>query len=143
MHVSIYTDGASRGNPGDLAYAFIFVKPNGEIFERMSGFIGGADDDIAECVAIIKALEWVEAKYPNLKFILYSSSQVAINQINGKDSVLHFKKYYQRKAKRIIKGINVDFAYAPKTNQYITTCDKMCEKLLNNVEKIEAEFSHG
>ena len=35
----------------------------------MSGFIGGADDDIAECVAIIKALEWVEAKYPNLKFI--------------------------------------------------------------------------
>ena len=43
----IYTDGASRGNPGPAAIAFIFVK-DGEIIYRYSDYIGEATNNVAE-----------------------------------------------------------------------------------------------
>jgi len=37
--LKIYADGASRGNPGPSAYAFIFVKGEKIVFSK-SGYLG-------------------------------------------------------------------------------------------------------
>ena len=53
--LDVYTDGASRGNPGPAAYGFIFVKNNEIIFED-SRTIGKTTNNTAEYYAIISAL---------------------------------------------------------------------------------------
>ncbi len=54
----IYTDGASRGNPGKAALAFILIK-NDEMdpFYSYSEYIGRTTNNVAEYKAIISGLE--------------------------------------------------------------------------------------
>lgn len=40
--LDIYTDGASRGNPGDAAWAFLIFDREGNIITKQSGYIGRA-----------------------------------------------------------------------------------------------------
>ena len=57
--LKIYTDGASRGNPGPAASAFLFVH-NDEIIHDESDFNGTATNNAAEYQAIINALKIAE-----------------------------------------------------------------------------------
>ena len=72
----IYTDGASRQNPGPSALAFIFVQ-NGEIIQEHSEFLGTKTNNQAEYLAIIEAL--LEAKkITNGDLIIFSDSDFCI-----------------------------------------------------------------
>lgn len=138
MEISIYTDGASRGNPGNSAYAFVFVKPNGEVVERVSGFIGKATNNIAEYTAVIKALEYALNRYPHIEFVLHSDSQVVIKQIRGeyRVSAPHLKGYHDR-VNKLIKSLKVSFIHVPRENEFVSLCDRMCSEMLNSVEIME------
>ena len=57
--LKIYVDGASRGNPGPAASAFLFVH-NDNIIHDECDFIGTATNNIAEYQAIINALKVAE-----------------------------------------------------------------------------------
>ena len=78
---SIHIDGASRGNPGDAAYAVVIKMPNGHMVEE-SGVLGKETNNIAEYTALLKALE--KAKSLALSSLLiHSDSELLVKQING------------------------------------------------------------
>ena len=80
--LKIYVDGASRGNPGPAASAFVLVH-DGDIIHDECEFIGTATNNTAEYRAIIKALKTAE-RFSRGQLQVYSDSNLAVQQINKK-----------------------------------------------------------
>jgi ribonuclease HI len=129
--LEIYTDGASRDNPGPAAYAFIFVK-DGKVIYRENEYIGKATNNTAEYNAIISALQKAE-EYTSWDIALYSDSQLAINQINGvwRIHADHLSELCNKVLNLLKKFENVKFKYVSRNNKMIQKCDNLCNKVLN------------
>ena len=84
--VTIYVDGASRGNPGPAGIGYHIVDTNGNTIERGGEFIGFATSRVAEYYAMRKGVE--QAIQMNLKTVRFvSDSLMVVNQLNGIFSV--------------------------------------------------------
>src|SRR3954467_14446378 len=78
---TIHIDGASRGNPGDAAYAVVIALPDGKVVEE-SGVLGKETNNVAEYTALLKALE--KAKHLGLRRLrIHSDSELLVKQVNG------------------------------------------------------------
>ncbi len=93
--VRCYTDGASRGNPGPSAYAFV-IYSDGELLHEESAFIGTATNNIAEYHAVIHGLQWLSG-ITSGPVELFSDSELVIKQLTGIYSVkkLHLRESLQ------------------------------------------------
>ena len=86
---TIYTDGGSRGNPGEAAYGFVVYNSDGKLLFEEGKTIGINTNNVAEYSAVIAALKWVEensktnppAGGPNIHFCL--DSQLVVMQLSG------------------------------------------------------------
>ena len=81
---TIYTDGASRGNPGNAAWAYIILQ-NDVIVKKDSGYCEFATNNQAEYWGLIKALEFIADKYnpKQCEVNINSDSLLMINQMKG------------------------------------------------------------
>ena len=132
----IYTDGASRGNPGPAAIAYIFgVLREGKWIEieRYSDYIGIATNNKAEYKAIIKALSEAH-RYTRWKIKLYSDSELVIRQIKGEYRIKkeHLSKLCEEVYEKIEFYEKVEFFHVPRENPYIQKCDRLCNLELDN-----------
>jgi len=85
--LEVYVDGGSRGNPGPAAIGFIIGS------KEYKELIGEATNNIAEYKAIIAALKKVKhllgkEKLKNTEVIIYSDSDLVVNQLNGNYKIL-------------------------------------------------------
>jgi ribonuclease HI len=78
----LYTDGGSRGNPGDSACAFVICKMDDTVVEKSGYYMGMATNNQAEYLGQIKGLERCRDLGIN-KVHLHSDSQLVVNQMNG------------------------------------------------------------
>ncbi|MDH5695301.1 MAG: ribonuclease HI family protein [Dehalococcoidia bacterium] len=95
--VVIYTDGASRGNPGPAAIAAIIKDEQGRLITSISQRIGQATNNQAEYRAIIAALEQAVSLGAR-EIDIRLDSQLVVRQINGQYRVkkASLKPLYQR-----------------------------------------------
>ena len=129
--LKIYIDGASRGNPGPAASAFLFVH-DGNIIHDESVFIGTTTNNTAEYKAIINALKTAE-KFSRGYIQVYSDSNLAIKQINKKWKINypHLSKLCSQVYKLREKYEKVEFFHVGRSNPYIQKCDKLCNDRLD------------
>ena len=129
--LKIYVDGASRGNPGPAANAFLFVH-NDTIIHDECAFIGTATNNTAEYQAIINALKMAE-RFSRGHIQVYSDSNLAVQQINKKWKINypHLSKMCGEVYKLCEKFENVEFFHVGRNNPYIQKCDKLCNELLD------------
>ena len=79
--IEIYTDGGSRGNPGDAAIGFI-IKSQDQVIYQYGQTIGIQTNNVAEYQAVLAALK--KAKSLGIQnFKLYLDSQLVERQLNG------------------------------------------------------------
>ncbi len=93
----LYTDGASRGNPGPAAIGAVIRDGRGMVLARISRSIGRTTNNQAEYRAIIAALE--EASRLGAQRVeVRSDSELAVKQINGRYRVKNkaLKPLHQR-----------------------------------------------
>jgi len=95
--VIIYTDGGSRGNPGQSAAGVIFCNEKGEAFKKYSQYLGdNLTNNEAEYQAVIFALQKFKAVFgKNLAKVteieVRSDSELLVNQLGGKYKILEPK----------------------------------------------------
>jgi len=114
MELTIYTDGASRNNPGE-AGAGVYILRAGEPFDRIARYLGTTTNNIAEYTAAIIGLERaVEAGATAVR--LYADSELLVKQINGQYKVKNEGlKPLHAKAKELIARIGrVEVQYIPR-----------------------------
>jgi len=81
-HLTIYTDGASRGNPGEAGAGVIMYNSRGEVIKKIKTYLGVTTNNVAEYMALIIALkEALTLKVDALH--LYSDSELMVRQIKG------------------------------------------------------------
>ncbi len=128
----IYVDGASRGNPGPAACAYIFVKNNEEIIDKKAEYIGKTTNNVAEYKAIILALN-DGLKYTRKKVRVFSDSELVINQLNKEYRIKkdHLRELVIKIEKLIPLFESVEFLHVRRTNKFIKIVDKLCNNCLN------------
>ncbi len=95
--VTIYTDGACRGNPGPAGIGALILDDKGQAVAELSGFLGNATNNIAEYTALIKALE--KALSLSISEVeIFTDSQLLVKQVLGEYKVKNeiLKNLYQR-----------------------------------------------
>jgi len=76
-----YVDGGSHGNPGPSGIGLVIEHPTGETV-RISKWIGHQDNNVAEYVALLEALQHaVDTRARALH--VYSDSEIVVKQMMG------------------------------------------------------------
>ncbi len=123
--MTLFCDGASRGNPGPGSYGFVIYE-NGNVIAEQGKTLGSVTNNVAEYEGAIQGL----AKCQELKateVTLKSDSQVLVRQLNGQYKVKapHLKEMVER-AKTLIKSFErVQLVHIPREE------NKIADKLAN------------
>jgi ribonuclease HI len=80
--LSIHTDGASRGNPGKAAYAYVIQPEHGDLIEE-AGCLGTMTNNQAEYTALVRALEHALELGAHHRLAIHSDSELLVKQMNG------------------------------------------------------------
>ncbi len=81
MNLVAYVDGGSHGNPGPSGIGVVIYKSDGEKI-RIARWIGRQDNNVAEYVALLEALQYALALRAKSLHV-YSDSQVVVKQMKG------------------------------------------------------------
>jgi ribonuclease HI len=80
--LEIWTDGASRGNPGPAAIGCVFGQRGGEILCGHAETIGKTTNNVAEYQAVLKALGFARA-WGDKHVIVHMDSELVARQLTG------------------------------------------------------------
>ncbi len=80
--LSIYSDGASRNNPGEASVGVAIRDERGETIQTVSEYIGIATNNVAEYTALIRALE-TALPFCAIPVDFYLDSQLVVRQMSG------------------------------------------------------------
>lgn len=85
MKLIIYTDGASRGNPGKASYGFTISDEKGNLVFEEGKFIGITTNNVAEYTAVLEAFKYLKNGYPEKHQIdLFADSRLVVEQLSGR-----------------------------------------------------------
>lgn len=87
--VTVFFDGASKGNPGPAGYGVQIVSPLLEKPVLLSKYLGIATNNQAEYSGVLSGLQWIQqnlTKQP-LNIMIKGDSQLAIKQLKGEYAV--------------------------------------------------------
>ncbi len=138
MLISVYTDGASRNNPGKSASGYAAFDGIGRLLFKKSFYNGIRTNNEAEYLAIIGALGATADKYGyGVDIILYSDSQLAVRQLKGsyKVKVPELKKLHSEATALLKKFRSFALNSVPRENPHITEVDAGLNLLLDRHEK--------
>lgn len=79
---NLYTDGASRGNPGHGGAGAVLIDEKGNVVTTVKKYLGRCTNNVAEYRALIMGLE--EALRIHCRRLrIFLDSELLVNQING------------------------------------------------------------
>lgn len=87
MKLIVYTDGASRGNPGPASYGFTVSDENGKLIFEEGKYIGTATNNVAEYTAVLAALKRIKKQFANkgpVSIELFADSKLVVEQLSGR-----------------------------------------------------------
>jgi ribonuclease HI len=80
--LTIYTDGASRGNPGEAAFAYV-IRREGHPDIEEAGCLGRLTNNQAEYAALVRALEHAARLGTHHRLVVHSDSELLVKQMRG------------------------------------------------------------
>lgn len=85
--IIIHTDGGARGNPGPAGIGATIAEEGGRVHAEISEYIGEATNNVAEYMALIRALEECQKIFDKTtlerQFEVYMDSELIVRQLAG------------------------------------------------------------
>jgi ribonuclease HI len=127
----LYSDGASRGNPGFAAAAFIVLTEDGRILQKHTKHLGTKTNNQAEYLALIYALESVSGLADNL--VCNMDSQLVVRQLNRQYAVKDpaLKALWEKVSGLVRTFREVTFVHVLRTDRHVQEVDKLANKALD------------
>lgn len=131
--VSVYIDGASRGNPGPAAYAVLVKTAQGKPLASLSKILGETTNNVAEYRALLAALEYAVEHQHEVK--LYSDSELLVRQIEGRYKVksADLKPLHDR-ARTLIRQLKA-FSITHVPREENQEADRLANEALDGTEQ--------
>lgn len=140
--VIVYTDGASRGNPGPAAGGFILTDGRGAQLQAKAFFLGRNTNNVAEYTGIVKALE-AAIKTGAERITVFSDSQLLVRQINGQYKVksAQIRPLFQQAVELLgrFKNWEVQFVNREKNKE----ADRLVNQALNLEQDVVDRMPNG
>lgn len=128
--LTIYIDGASRGNPGPAGVGVIIYDEKKRLVDEICEYIGEMTNNVAEYQALLTALE----RAKNLaaqRLTIYSDCELLVRQMAGdyrvKDKTL--KNFYQKARENLKNFRKVDIRYIARERN--KRADSLANKGIN------------
>lgn len=86
MTLTAFTDGASRGNPGESGLGIVVRKEDGTVLLTRSRYLGRTTNNVAEYSALLELLEAVRT-IPCTRVVAHSDSELMVRQVKGEYKV--------------------------------------------------------
>lgn len=133
-----YTDGASRGNPGDAGVGVIVKDEQGRTVLSVHGFIGRTTNNVAEYTAFKTLLERLEAGQCT-KLVVHSDSELLVRQVNGQYRVKDpgLKKHHED-VRRLISSLpcEVEVRHIPREQN--SEADRLANQGIDSLVPVPA-----
>jgi ribonuclease HI len=129
----LYTDGASRSNPGEAGIGFVLYNNEKKIINEGGFFIGYGTNNYAEYIAVIVGLILSKEYIQNNNIILHADSLLVVNQLNKEWKIKDQKLLiYFNIIETLRKSINLTAIHIPREkNQY---ADRLANKGIDEKE---------
>lgn len=131
MTIFAYTDGASRGNPGESGVGVVLKDKFGNVITSQYGYIGKATNNIAEYTALAICLRLVQTTDCS-QLVVHSDSELMVRQLNGQYKVkdVELKKHFQ-KIKNIIIAAPYQFKIKHVSREKNREADELANRGIN------------
>lgn len=116
----LFTDGGSRGNPGQAAIAAILEDPvRGVVLKELKETIGVETNNVAEYKALIEGLRMSLPFQPN-RLICHLDSELVVKQLNGEYRVKMeaLRPYFDEIQELAAELPDVVFQHIPREDNY-------------------------
>lgn len=114
-NVVVYSDGASKGNPGDAGAGFVVMSADGRALKQGARYLGKSTNNIAEYVGAIMGLECAD-ELGARDVLLRADSELMVKQLTGVYRVKNpgLKPLYERLMKLIERFDNFRVEHVPR-----------------------------
>lgn len=132
MKLIIYTDGASRGNPGHASYGFTIADESGKLLYEEGRYIGITTNNVAEYTAVFEALKKAKEEFPNYQVELYADSKLVAEQLSGRYKIKspHLKPLIEKIKILAFEMGGIIFTHVPREQN--SAADKLANEALDN-----------
>ncbi|MBI2017937.1 ribonuclease HI family protein [Candidatus Daviesbacteria bacterium] len=140
MKIKIFTDGASRGNPGPASYGFVIMDGGNKLLYKEGKAIGKATNNVAEYAGVLAALKYAKKalsiKYQVSSIELYADSRLVVQQLSGKFKIKaqHLKPVIQESQLLAMDLGGVTYTHIPRSQNYLA--DSMANQALDNLSTL-------
>lgn len=127
----LFSDGGSRGNPGEAAIGYIIEDPHrGVVLKQHCERIGKETNNVAEYRALIEGLRAAMKLQPN-RLICHLDSELVVKQVNGEYQVkMETLKPFVDEIKSLAMELpDVLFVHIPRADNY--RADALVNKALD------------
>jgi 2-C-methyl-D-erythritol 2,4-cyclodiphosphate synthase len=127
----VYTDGASRGNPGPAASGWVVLDEQGRLVKEGGSDLGERTNNQAEYIALREAAEWIEQNLGrDFKIQFRSDSELLVKQLKGeykiKDSQL--KQLAMQVMNLLMYFMSFELTHVPRAEN--SRADALANKVL-------------
>jgi ribonuclease HI len=135
MKFDVYTDGGSRGNPGNCASGFIIFQ-NSQLVDFGAEYLGVGTNNQAEYSAVLLALRYLRRKYSQSELVFHLDSELAVKQLN-----LEYKVRNPELKKIFLKIKTIEESFAQVEYKHVGREEnKFADKLVNiALDAVEAK----
>lgn len=127
----IYTDGASRGNPGPASYGVYITDEDGYSTE-LKGTLGNQTNNFAEYTAVIEALKWLSSNSEKTAE-LRSDSELLIKQLKGEYKVKSETiKPLHAEIKNILQAFKLNVQFKHIRREFNKEADRLANEALDS-----------
>lgn len=135
MKIIIYTDGASRGNPGKASYGYTISDEKGKLLYEKGEYIGITTNNVAEYNGVLEALKQVKKMYPNtlLAIEVFADSLLVAEQLSGRYKIKspHLKPIIEQIQILAMEFGGVLYTHVPREKN--TQADKLANQALDRL----------
>jgi ribonuclease HI len=127
--VTIFTDGASRGNPGPSAFAYILQLPDGQVIEE-KGRLEDTTNNVAEYTALLRALAHARQLGAH-RLDLRADSELMVRQLLGQYKVKNegLRPLYEEVRDLWDQFETVSIRHVPREEN--RQADRLCNEILD------------
>jgi ribonuclease HI len=133
--LTIHTDGASRGNPGPAAYAYVITGDGLEPIEE-AGCLGRMTNNQAEYTALVRALEHALELGGEHRVLILSDSELMVKQMRGEyrvknEDLLDLYEQARALSRRFAGGVTFQHVLRGKNKR----ADALCNEALDGLRE--------
>lgn len=136
--LKVYTDGASRGNPGLSGAGVLITDEDGNVIRQHSEFLGVMTNNAAEYSALLKSLDVIGSIDKELvsgRAEFFSDSELMVMQITGRykvkdPGISEFVKAFRKK----MRSLKLEFVMNHIPRSANSAADKLANEAIDKRE---------